>query len=385
MPPVPTRPSSLDRAALIEAILDLEEGRPAPILDPALAVALGRRTKPYIDQLITATAAAGAAAEAPEDHDESSEVTPPLADDEAYDDGLTAGPVGTGDDLEAEAVAEEDGADEWEEAPAPRPPRPALPQLEGPAPELAQLDPEERARWLFLERFVPLDRLQQILGYPLAAADLARYREDLGRLLDELLMLPPTAVAWSRNDAAGLQRRFASMVLLLRHPFIADAHGDPVPCSLRNLRERFADYFYRRYRVPNWYEDQPFYSDPLPRAGWVVCETEYLNCTLRRADRKLAAYARQWFLGPEQVAQKTVVEDVYDRIVCGEAVGEDLFETNCSSCTATVYAPAEGGPARTAFTVQKNRKVAVHGKTGVPHWKASRRLWPGVFPTLVWR
>jgi hypothetical protein len=36
-----------------------------------------------------------------------------------------------------------------------------------------------------------------------------------------------------------------------------------------------------------------------------------------------------------------------------------------------------------AYIVQKVHKISVHGKDGVPHWRASRRLWPGVLPTML--
>jgi hypothetical protein len=351
-----TAPLPLDRETLVQAILDLEQGGPALIPDPTMASLLAQRVKPYIDRLAN-----------------------PATEDEELEDREDE------DESSLESLAEAIGLDEPGEEIGPRPPRPrpAPLLLEGPAPELAHLGPEDRARWIFLERFVPLERLQQILGYELTASDLARYREDLDRLLGDLLLLPPVAVAWAQNDVPALQRAFASTLLLLRHPFVGDAGGDPVPCTLRGLKERFPAYFYRRYRMPNWYEEQPLYTEPLTKARWIVGDVEYLNCTLRRPERKLAAYARQWFLTTEQVQQKSVIEDVYDRIICGEAVGEHLFERNCSSCTSTQYEPEGGGPRRTAFTVQKDGKISVHGKVGIPHWKASRRLWPGVFPMLV--
>ena len=355
--PSPAKTTSVvDRQALVQAILDLDGDGPALIPDPAVASALARLVKPYVDRL---------ASPLPQEDD---------PEDRDYEDESA---------LEMLAEPGETAAPAAPDGSGPLRSRSAALVPAGPTPELATLGPEERARWIFLERYVSLERLQQVLGYPFAPADLDRYRDDLGRMLDDLLMLPPTAVAWSHNDVPALQQSLASMVLLLRHPFVADTQGDPVPCNLRNLRERFPAYFYRRYRAPNWYEDLPFCSAPLAGSRWVACDVTYLNCTLRRADRKLAAYARQWFLSPENVLQKSVVEDVYDRILCGEAVGEDLFETNCSSCTSTGYDPVDGGPPRIAFTVQKNRKVAVHGKAGVPHWKASRRLWPGVFPVIV--
>ena len=80
--------------------------------------------------------------------------------------------------------------------------------------------------------------------------------------------------------------------------------------------------------------------------------------------------------------QKNAVEDIYDRIICGEALQEHLFEQNCNSCTTTQYDKGMGVH-HSVYTVQKDRKIAIHGKVGLPRWRTSRRLWPGVYPTLI--
>lgn len=332
------RSSVLDRQTLVQAILDLEKGHPARIPDPYLACQLALYVKPYIDSL-----------------------TRPNG-------GFTA-------EREAEEAAEE--------IPQRLAIRSRSSLLEGPAPELSDLPGPERARWIFLDRFISLEKHQEILRYEFARSDFARYQEDLERFLDNLLMLPDVVEATESNDIPALQRIFASTLLLFRNPFIGDEEGHPIPCTLEHLRQCYPAYFYRRSKTSNWYESYAFYREPMRAAHWSLCDVEYLNCTLRRPERKLASYAKQWHLPIENVQQKTVLEEIYDRIVSGEALGENLFEKNCSSCTSTHYRQGEDDPVKTVFVVQKNQRIAIHGKVGIPHWKATRRLWPGVFPAIV--
>jgi hypothetical protein len=96
----------------------------------------------------------------------------------------------------------------------------------------------------------------------------------------------------------------------------------------------------------------------------------------------LAGYAKRWRISSENVRPKSALEDIYDRILCGEALGEHLFEYNCNSCTSTFYRPMSKGSLRMVYTVQRKQKIAIHGKPGIPHWRATRRLWPGIFPTV---
>jgi hypothetical protein len=103
---------------------------------------------------------------------------------------------------------------------------------------------------------------------------------------------------------------------------------------------------------------------------------------LRQPQRRLQNYARQWLLPDESVVQKTVLDDIYDRIICGEALEEHLFEQNCNACTSTRYQKRKG-PLHLVYTVQKDQKIAIHGKVGIPHWRATRRLWPGAYPAIV--
>ena len=165
---------------------------------------------------------------------------------------------------------------------------------------------------------------------------------------------------------------------------LADNYNNTAPCSIQTLHDRFPSYFYKRRKKPNWFESRDFYIMPMGEPRWVLCDTEFLNCTLRAPDRKLLGYARSWSLPGEFASQKNILEDIYDRILCGEALGENLFARNCNSCTSTSYKIKRNkGAVKLVYLVQKTRKIALYGKTGTPHWKANRRLWPGVFPSLI--
>lgn len=331
----------VNRDDLAQAIIDLENDRGNPIGDEQLAYDLGYHVKPVVDQLTQAQGAATALSAAA-----------------------------------ANAGSTQDRAERLRRATR------KAPRFDGPAPELSSLEPQEKARWIFMERFIPLEQNEEILGCPFTGEEYAAYLSALGHYIDKLFLIADVAKALEQHDLTALQKRFASTILLFRHAQIGDGMNSRLPCNLENLRERFGAYFYKRRTVPNWYEAQPFYTDALAQSRWVLCELDYLNCTLRQPQKRLLSYAHSWALNDSAAAQKTVLEDIYDRILCGEALKEHRFEQNCNSCTSTRYRKGQG-MVHQVYTVQKNQKIAIHGKVGLPHWRRSRRLWPGLYPTLV--
>ena len=346
--------STMDRESLVQAILDLAEGRAVPLSDEAMAQTLAEHVRPYIERLIAL-------------RQTDASTSPPPGEEVTIDDLADAASTSDMEPVQVTQVPSRETS-----VPAPT----AIPTL-------TEVSPEERAKWIFMDRFVTLDHLQELLGYELTPEDRELHNHNLSTGLQRLLALSSTLPLLRRNDVPALQRLFASSVLFLRNPFQSDEHGHVVPCTLEALRLHFEEFFYKRRKTPNWYERYGFYTETMGRAHWVVADFEYLNCTLFSPQRKLARYARRWGAPVEYVPQKTVLEDVYDRVICGRAFDEDLFEQNCSSCTATTYQPQGRGPERLVYTVQRARKIAIHGKPGIPHWRTSRRLWPAVFPSLV--
>jgi hypothetical protein len=367
---------SMDPKTLAQLIIGLEEDEEHLIEDESLAWDLAALVKEDIDQLAELKAGQ---AESSADGEE--DVLGELSDaaeggEEQAGEGEAEG-EGEGEE-EAEAALQERKAKAQSRQSTPSP-LPAEP------PDLRSQPPQDQAHWIFMERFFSLNQHEEVLGYEFSAENLALYQEALGVFVEQLLHTPRVAEAFERNDLAALQKMFASHLLLFRNPCIGDAGGKPVPCSIDSLRERFPGYFFRKgNNKPNWYQKYRFYSEPLPAAQWVLCDSQHLNCTFRTPDRKLVSYAKSWELPPEWVRGKTIAEDIYDRILCGEILGEDLFAGNYNSCTLTHYVPKKKtGVRKMAYTVQKRHKISVHGKEGIPHWRASRRLWPGALPTVV--
>ena len=330
----------MNRDELAQAIIDLENGQFGPLEDEPLAHELGQHLKPLIDQ--------GVSSDTPSPSHRSQETDEPL---------------------------------DRELGPAEPPVRTPV-RFDGPTPEIATLSNRERARWIFMERFIPPEQLETIIGCVFSPEESDRFNRELDEFLDRLFLLTDVASALEACDLPALQKMFSSTLILMRHKELGDGGNGRLPCSIENLRLRFDAYFYKRRSVPNWYEEQSFYAEPLERSQWVLCEIDYLNCTLRSPEKRLSNYARTWSLSSSASVQKNALEDIYDRIICGEALHEHLFEQNCNSCTTTQYDKGMGVH-HSVYTVQKDRRIAIHGKVGLPRWRMSRRVWPGVYPTLI--
>ena len=334
---------TMDQDDLAQAILNLENGLVEPLEDIELAYQLAHHVKPVIDRMTG---------------------------------------EGTSDELDFDELSPEAALTDSEDRPSRR--RRAIkkmPQLDGPMPEMETLSIEDKARWILMERFISLEQHEEILNVQFADNERESHLQDLDRLLDMLFSLPQVAKHLADANIPGLQKMFASNLLLFRNPIIG-LDGQQ-PCDLENLRLAYPDYFYKRRKTPNWYEAQDFYTDPIASPHWVLCGFDFLNCTLRRPERKLLGYARNWSLPAPYVRQKSVLEDIYDRIISGEALEEHLFEQSCNACTSTRYKHRNRGPLRMVYIVQKDQKIAIHGKNGLPHWKASKRQWPGVYPAVI--
>ncbi len=356
----------MDPTALAQLILDLENDEARPIEDEAVACELATHLKEDIDQLV----------ELKQDEDDAPADTEGEGEDETLGE-LSEAAEGAEDAADLAAAQEErqSKAEQRQAAPSPLPTEPS---------DLRTQPPQDQAHWIFMERFFSIQQHEQALGYTLSPENLAAYQDALGKFVEQLLRTPRAADAFERNDLPALQKLFASHLFFLHNPCIGDAQGKPIPCSLDALRERFPKYFYRKQdNKPNWYQKYRFYNEPLKAPQWVLCDSQHLNCTFRTPDRKLLSYAKSWDLPPEWVHGKTILEDIYDRILCGEVLGEDLFAGSHNSCTLTAYVPKKKtGVKKMVYSVQKVHKISLHGKEGVPHWRASRRLWPGVLPTV---
>jgi hypothetical protein len=333
----------MDQDDLAQTILDLEKGRVELLEDLQLSYQLAHHVKPLIDRM-------------------------------------------SSDELTGEFDSKALGAQAEPTYSQDRPSRPRraikkMIQLDGSTPDLETLSVEDKARWIFMERFISLEQHENILRLKFTENERETSLQELNQLLELLFSLPHVAKHLTAADLPALQKTFASTVILFRHPTI-DVEGQR-PCNLENLRLAHPDYFYKRRKTPNWYEAQDFYTAPIDTPHWTLCDFDFLNCTILRPERQLLSYARQWSLPTPYMRQKSVLEDIYDRVISGEALQEHLFEQNCNACTSTIYRHRNRGPSRMVYIVQKDQKIAIHGKNGRPHWKAGKRLWPGVYPSFI--
>ena len=68
-------------------------------------------------------------------------------------------------------------------------------------------------------------------------------------------------------------------------------------------------------------------------------------------------------LSARLVRQKSVVEDVYGRIVLELALRREYF-SNCNSLTRSTYVPAKGEGRRNVYVYAKDGQIRVSGKKG---------------------
>ena len=143
----------MNRDELAQAIIDLENGQFGLLKDEQLAHELGQHLKPLIDQ--------GVSFDTPSPSHRSQET------DEALDRDL--GPA---------------------EPPVRTPVR-----FDGPTPEIATLSNRERARWIFMERFIPPEQLETIIGCVFSPEESDRINRELDEFLDRLFLLTDVASA----------------------------------------------------------------------------------------------------------------------------------------------------------------------------------------------
>ena len=94
-------------------------------------------------------------------------------------------------------------------------------------------------------------------------------------------------------------------------------------------------------------------------------------------------YSRANGLLAKMVRQKSVTEDIYDRILLELALRE-RFVDNCHSITSTTYKLKNSKDGhKQVYTYYKDDAIRISGKNGTPHWHPSKPRWPGVLPSIV--
>ena len=250
-------------------------------------------------------------------------------------------------------------------------------------PSLIELPVAERFRRILGSRFVDMPRLGEIFGRSFSSEDIAQTEAMLEKVWSSLFDRPQFRPHVEANRLNALRKAFRDYALLFRCAKIPAASiGDAEPCTMKLIREHFPTCFGKGSQRSLWYTRLPFYETPISRAHWALLDRQYLNCTFKRPSMRLLMYARANDLSPKSIRQKSVVEDVYDRVALQSAVGAPFFE-NCNSLTRTRYSNNGNGTGKQVFVYLKNDAIRVSGKGGTPHWRPSRPQWPGVLVSIV--
>ena len=240
----------------------------------------------------------------------------------------------------------------------------------------------ERLRLLLGPRFLDLDQLAEVLCQPLPEDETAKATVRLERVWDGLMAIDRFRTHARENHVPALRRALQDYVLVYRSASLPGADGTTVPCSIDSLKDLFGARFVSASDRSLWYSRLPFYRDPLLEGHWALLDGQYLNCTFKQPKIRLVMYARANDLPAAAVRQKSVLEDVYDRVVVDTALRQ-LFFHNCNSLTRTTYQQKDEQAKKLVHVYYRDAQIRISGKRGVPHWRPSKPRWPGVIPAVV--
>jgi len=256
-----------------------------------------------------------------------------------------------------------------------------IPNLINKMPDLKQIHPEEAARWLFLDRFVSISQLSEILEIEMDAFDRERIRQELEIFMTNILSTPRVALLVQKNAAYHLQMLFSSNVLLFRSNFLTDKKKAYEPCNIVNLRGRFPTFFYPLRNSPNWYENQFFYTDDVCTPRWALVDANYLNCTFLSPKQAKYIFCKRKKLPINSVKMKSITEEIYDRIITHKSLEEEFFDNNCNALTSTFFNKHSETMHQINLT-QKESKIGIHGNIKFSRIKKNRPYWTGFFPSI---
>jgi len=251
------------------------------------------------------------------------------------------------------------------------------------SPNLLDLPLESRFQRIFGNRFISISRIESLLGINFSASYRPIVTEGLNQVWNLLLGREELRPHLEGNRIKTLQTTFSDYALLLRSPLICNSEGEEVHCTLATLRNRFNTFFVRGSEQGLWYTNLPFYQQPIAKGHWVLLDRQYLNCTFKKPSIRLLMYSRANGLLAKMVRQKSVTEDIYDRILLELALRE-RFVDNCHSITSTTYKLKNSKDGhKQVYTYYKDDAIRISGKNGTPHWHPSKPRWPGVLPSIV--
>ena len=261
-------------------------------------------------------------------------------------------------------------------------------RLESARPEISRteslrdLTPQEQAELIFGRRSIDVETTARILGLKIDASEETKYYEKLDELFSSLFGRSVS----TGDDVKPLREKFSRYILVFRSSYIgAEAKDNGILlCNMANLKKRFPNRFRHGVRESTWYDDLSFFTEMIDTSHWAVLDTRGLGCSFRKADRRLAAYAKRNGFDQEMVQQKRAVEEVYDRVIIGEALKINPFGTRYASCTRSTYR-REGDKRDRRVHIhqdQEDGEIGIYSVRGGPRWDRARRCWPVVYPSV---
>ncbi|MBT4501492.1 MAG: hypothetical protein HOC74_27435 [Gemmatimonadetes bacterium] len=375
---------------LSERINGLVDEQAERIDDIAVAQDMAQGVKPYIDRLIALQRLLNPVDRIIVKRDQIQELQAEIAEDVAEVEDIS-GDMGDQvdspllNDLEGEIASVKrdrklfvsEVIDEEFDAPL-QTPGPSGPQT------LLQLDVPERFERILGDRFLSLSRLSEILDTPFSREFISEHNRLLDKVWNTVFETAELRPHIQRDRVKTIQKTFCDYALIFRSPQLSSGEdgAEGGVCSLENLRNHFSSFFVNTSQRSLWYTRIPFYRESISRPHWALVDRQYLNCTFKKPSIRLLMYARANELPPRLVRQKTILEDIYDRIVLELALKERFFDP-CHSITSSTYQQGKKAPMKQVYSYFKDDCIRISGKRGTPHWRPTKPRWPGVLPSIV--
>jgi len=246
---------------------------------------------------------------------------------------------------------------------------------------LIEMSIPERLETIFGDRFIGPQRLSKILDTVFSESELIKANLSLERLWETIFTRPTLQPHIEANQLSAIRQTFNDYALIYRIDQLPGA-AESEPCNIEFLRRRFPSFFLSTSTNALWYQDLDFYLEPIDRPHWALLDRQYLNCTFKKPSIRLLMYARANDIPAEFVRQKSVIEDIYDRLLVATALGEHFFD-NCNHITCNSYQFPNEVAKKLVYTFFKGNLIRISGKRSLPHWRPGKPQWPGVLPAIV--
>jgi hypothetical protein len=230
-------------------------------------------------------------------------------------------------------------------------------------------------------RFIDAVQLADVLGASLPGNEAEVAEQRLEMVWDGLMQIERFNHHAREEQLAPLRRALRDYVLVYRTPRLPDGDGQ-VPCSISHLKDYVPARFVGSSDQSLWYSSLEFYRESFSEGHWALLDKQYLNCTFKQLKIRLGMYARANELPPQAMRQKSVLEDVYDRVIVDAAM-ETVFFDNCNILTRTTYQQKDEPSKKQVHVYYRDGQIMISGKRGLPHWRPGKPRWPGVLPAIV--